>query len=800
MPITQVLLTASAAAAPPPPPPPPTPDGQYYSDETLLTWGSVGVGQTKPSYNASYSYPDNTTVAPIWDFNGTDQYMTTQATNGYTQIYMNLWFYPTAAGRVIMTIQGSLVEDSGYTHSALEIAANQTVIGAFWAGMNLVSVTTANSVTLNAWNHIYFRQNANEILLQLNGGTAVTANNTWSLPTPAMVIGIGTTSSMNSGYSARFEGSLAEFRMNSTNTPSNYTFTRTKYEAPQPFLYDDFTIEWWQKAESIGVNTRPFAIGLLGSESGQVVSLSYEGVGRDYFWINNGYPAQLADRPVKNHYGIGWEHMAIVRKDNVIKLYSNGTSYLTWSGGGQAITATNADLVVGTGETPNGNFQGYIKDFHIIKGYAKYNANFSVPVLPVQPQTGTVFLLPAMSSGTAFDDVVSYKAAILTNTPTYSEDDPFTYPGATFTAAGYGNNLITPSPMPANLRVGLLVSDGAGWSDYIIDPNYFGNLQFSSLPASTPPELVYTVSEDLTSVTQGTNTYGGSGPNWNVDYSSTNFNVELLKVRVGWTVAYGEDILGTVTGNAYLITPEVIRIGVDFDPATAGGLTFTYLPPSYGGSIRFDAGDYINYGSSIDWAFDVDAIATGNITLNLDANDSISYSGSGSTWTDLSGNNNATLIGTPYWDNGPPAYFEFNGINQYATVPGTNIVPAAAYTKMVWFRINTFSADNNLISSDNGGHFMYFNQTTTLYAGHSNVFPYNAFGSSTTFSTNTWYCATVTFSVANGMKLYVNGVLDASDPSYQTPHNQNGNTNIACFGIGGNLLNGRIGRLMCYVK
>ena len=792
-------LTISGGA--PPPPPPPTPDGQYYSNETLLTWGSVGLGQSKPSYNASYSYPDNTTVAPIWDFNGTDQLMTTQATDGYTQIYMNLWFYPTAAGRIIMCIQGQLTENVGYTHAALEIAANQTVIGAFWAGINMVSVTTANSVTLNAWNHIYFRQNANQILLQLNGGTAVTANNTWAYPA-TLVVAFGATSISNTAYSARFQGSLAEFRMNSTNTASNYDSTRSKYEAPQEFLYDDFTIEWWQKAEAIGVNTRPFAIGLLGTLSGQVVSLSYEGNGRDYFWINNSFPAQLADRPLKNHYGIGWEHMAIVRKDNVIKLFSNGTSYLTWSGGNQAITATNADLVVGTGEIPTGNFQGWIKDLHIIKGYAKYNANFSVPVLPVQPQTGSVFLLSAMTSGTAFDDVVSYKTATLTNTPTYSEDDPFTYPGATFTALGYGDNLITPSPMPADLRVGLLVSDGAGWSDYVIDPNYFGNIKLSSLPASTPPELVYTVSEDLTSVTQGTNTYGGNNPaNYGLDYSSTNFNVELLKVRKGWTVIQGETILGTVRANAFLITPEVIRIGVDFDPATGSGLTFTYLPPTYGGSVRFDAGDYINYGSSVDWAFDVDGINTGSITLDLDANNTTSYSGTGTTWTDLSGlGNNATLLNTPYWDNGPPGYFNFDGVNQYATVAGANIIPAAAYSKMVWFKIDTFSADNNLVSSDNGGHFMYFNQTNTLYAGHSNVFPYNAFGSTFHFSTDTWYCAVVTFSVANGIKLYINGVLDASDPSFQTPHNQNGNTNIACFGIGGNFLNGKIGRILCYGK
>lgn len=778
-----------------------TPDGTHFWDGSPIVWGSAGIDPNKPTYNATYNFPDGTTTGQMWDFNGVDNLMTTGVFSNVSQVYMNIWFYPTAAGRILMTIQGQTTENVNYHHAALTINGNDTITGGFWAGMNISPMTTANTVTLNAWNHIYFRHNGTQALLQLNGGTAVTATHSWELQSNPFVAGFGTTSITNNGISARYQGMLAEFRLNSSNTASNYDSTRSIYEAPQPFLYDDFTIEWWQKAEAIGVNTRPWAIGLLGAESGQVISLSYEGNGRDYFWINNGYPAQLADRPLKNHYGVGWEHMAIVRKDNVIKLFSNGTSYLTWSGGSQAITATNADLVIGTGEIPTGNFQGYIKDLHIIKGYAKYNANFTPPVLPVQPQTGTVFLLPVTSSGTAFDDVISYKAAMLTNTPTYSEDDPFTYPGATFTAVGYGNNLITPSPMPANLRVGLLVSDGSGWSDYVIDPNYYGNIKLSSLPASTPPELVYTVSEDLTSVTQGTNTYGGSGPNWNVDYSSTNFNVELLKVRVGWTVAQGETILGTVTGNAYLITPEVIRIGVDFDPATAGGLTFTYLPPTYGGSIRFDAGDYINYGSSVDWAFDIDDINTGSITLDLDANNTTSYSGTGTTWTDLSGNgNNATLINNPYWDNGPPGYFNFDGVNQYATVAGANIIPAAAYTKMVWFKIDTFSADNNLVSSDNGGHFMYFNQTNTLYAGHSNVLPYNAFGSTFHFSTDTWYCAVVTFSVANGIKLYINGVLDAQDATYQTPHNQNGNTNIACFGAGGNLLNGKIGRVLCYSK
>jgi hypothetical protein len=56
--------------------------------------------------------------------------------------------------------------------------------------------------------------------------------------------------------------------------------------------------------------------------------------------------------------------------------------------------------------------------------------------------------------------------------------------------------------------------------------------------------------------------------------------------------------------------------------------------------------------------------------LYLDPGNSSSYSGSGSTWTDLSGNtNDATLVGSPTWTNaGTASYFSFNGTDsQYAS-------------------------------------------------------------------------------------------------------------------------------------
>ena len=275
MPITQILLTTASQGGGGGGGGGTTPDGDFYLDNIPSAWGSVGTQpDNKPSYNSSYGFPDTVTTGPTWDFNGSNQFMTTGPINGVTQLYLNIWFYPTAVGRILMTTQGQMAENDGYHHTALEINANGTVSGKFWPNSYM---TTDNAVTLNQWNHIYFRHTGSQALIQLNGGTATTANNSWSYPSPALVLGFGTTSITNNGISARYQGLIADVFLASTNTASNYENTRSKYEAPQQFLYDDFTIEWWQKAEAIGVNTRPFAIGLLGTPSGQVVSISYEG-------------------------------------------------------------------------------------------------------------------------------------------------------------------------------------------------------------------------------------------------------------------------------------------------------------------------------------------------------------------------------------------------------------------------------------------------------------------------------------------------------------------------------------------
>ena len=214
-------------------------------------------------------------------------------------------------------------------------------------------------------------------------------------------------------------------------------------------------------------------------------------------------------------------------------------------------------------------------------------------------------------------------------------------------------------------------------------------------------------------------------------------------------------------------------------------------------AINIGSGIQIGGGIAIDR--DNLSLVSSGLTLHIDAGNSSSYSGSGSTWTDIAGTaDNITLVGSPTYTSGTPSYFTFNGSTQYGTGSGTNVVPTTAYTKFVWFYLNAL-ADNNLVSSATGGHFMFMNSTSNLYCGNANWPVYTVFASATSFSTGIWYNATVTFSTTNGMTLYVNGAFDATYTANKAAHVGNGSTNVAAFGAG-NLLNGRISQVLCYSR
>lgn len=216
--------------------------------------------------------------------------------------------------------------------------------------------------------------------------------------------------------------------------------------------------------------------------------------------------------------------------------------------------------------------------------------------------------------------------------------------------------------------------------------------------------------------------------------------------------------------------------------------------------MSITVGSGITLGSGIQVGDPTPPPVTTNLTMYLDANDPASYSGSGSTWYDVSGfGADISLVGSPTFTPGSPAYFTFNGSSQYGTGSTPGILNNSAYTKSLWFYLNGY-ADNNLSSSMPGGHFMYMGPNGTthkIYCGHTDWPSYIAFPSTTTFNLNTWYYVAVTFDTTVGMTLYVNGIQDATYNANLSPFTGDGSTNIATFG-GSNLLNGRISKAFFY--
>jgi hypothetical protein len=102
--------------------------------------------------------------------------------------------------------------------------------------------------------------------------------------------------------------------------------------------------------------------------------------------------------------------------------------------------------------------------------------------------------------------------------------------------------------------------------------------------------------------------------------------------------------------------------------------------------------------------FNTEDIVSSGLVLYLDAGNVLSYSGSGSTWTDLSGNSNtATLTDSPTYDSSNSGSLLFNGSTQWATITNPSTLRNQDFTVSIWFKPATQSAAvKSIIDFDHG--------------------------------------------------------------------------------------------------
>ena len=251
---------------------------------------------------------------------------------------------------------------------------------------------------------------------------------------------------------------------------------------------------------------------------------------------------------------------------------------------------------------------------------------------------------------------------------------------------------------------------------------------------------------------------------------------------------------GTVTnyeystddGATYLaFNPPQIYSPVEINMLSSDGTTLLTNSTTYTVKLKaVNSGGTSSESASVTVTPTITSLTTSGRIIYLDANNSSSYSGSGTTWTNLdsAGSYSATLNGTPTFNstNAGNKYIEFNpgsATGQYAQInqdAAINPVVNQPFAIQMWVRINNVGSQGSLVSKVFGapsydGYAFGYRTDNTLQLHENGSSQVNYFNSVSGVVSNGWrlYTANIQFGNGGGRtnKIFVNGREVASATS-----------------------------------
>ena len=177
-------------------------------------------------------------------------------------------------------------------------------------------------------------------------------------------------------------------------------------------------------------------------------------------------------------------------------------------------------------------------------------------------------------------------------------------------------------------------------------------------------------------------------------------------------------------------------------------------------------------------------IVTDGLVLCLDAGNTKSYPGSGTTWSDLSGQgNNGELVNSPTYNSSNLGYFQFV-TDDYARIPNNTDLDTQTPSVEVWVKTNATTQNgfwfekgtvNSQYSLFQEGSFIRWRQN--FAGGITNL----STATATYMNTTNWYQVVGTYT-SGSRKLYINGVQVNSDTQSGTISTNSGGMSIGAFG------------------
>jgi hypothetical protein len=389
-----------------------------------------------PTYTNKQTYSTSTFGGSMF-FDGTGDYLTigNNLNVGANNFTVQAWVHPTA-----WTVEWNSIISTRPTASTGGFS-NVFVLGVHNSGYPYIysgdfQVTgTANTVPLRSWTHLCVTRSGSTMRLFVNGALANSTTSLQNYTTASGAVGSnGNGSEQWTGYlsdvtltggeaiytssfvpplillapanntllmlsgtdAAIIDSSMkndietvGDVRLNTSvikygNSSIFFDGTNDSLKLPAPanvafastFRTGNFTIECWVNRTTSGSVTH--FLDFRGPNNNDSNPVFYWQTNNFIYYTNNN---SSGDNQIQTSNPItsssGWVHLALVRSGSTLTVYVNGTAsgsvtYSTNVLGGNPVT-------IGNRYTDSGAFAGYIDDFRITNGIARYTANFTPP-------------------------------------------------------------------------------------------------------------------------------------------------------------------------------------------------------------------------------------------------------------------------------------------------------------------------------------------------------------------------------------------------------------------------------------
>ena len=469
-----------------------------------------------------------------------------------------------------------------------------------------------------------------------------------------------------------------------------------------------------------------------------------------------------------------WTHIAVVRSTTTIKIYVNGIEEVSLGVATNTIYNSSKPLYIGQREISVGSYDyvGYMDEIRITKGTALWTHAFTPPTrrnlsAPVVDRSGN-------DNGGNFatketTDVTNYRVGeVIRPIDNAVWDFDGTDDAILVGSSGwnYINNYDVSGPFTISLWVypesggstnqGLLIN--GEWSSVVWVTYFIGlqsnRLKFQGYGASSAGFSIYP-----------TQTLGTGA--WHHVVGTFNGTTATDGARLYVDGVLYDSATSTAASVTYTGKRGGIYLGSDYSNNTAyftgkmgavqfykGALTAQQVKENFNQqSSRFNVPNWRNR----------DIVKDGLVAW-YDAGISASYPGSGSTWSDISGNGyDGTITGATYSTDGGGS-LDFNGSGDNVNV-GSNLVlkTEGGWTIESWVKADAVSGGPyNFTGHDSpdtvGWYWSVYNSKLAIWNKAPGVWKYG----STTLSTGVWmHCVCVSENAAGtSYQMYLNGVIE----------------------------------------